>query len=124
MMRLGAKGERRMACRFSEVESIDTVLLLSRYVKWVWIDVFSKLPLTRALAEQMFEHDLHLCLVSPELQKQQEKVESYRNYLMEQGIVLDAICAKDYNHSIWQPYFAFCTRSFSLSQPRSERTSE
>lgn len=124
IMRLGAKGERRMACRFSEVESIETVLMLSPYLAWVWIDVFTKLPLTRELAECMVKHDLRLCLVSPELQRQQDKVEVYRDFLIKEKIIVDAICGKGYNLHLWKPYFEFCTRSNSLFQPRNEATSE
>lgn len=124
IMRLGAKGERRMACRFSEVESVETVLSLAHYVQWVWVDVFTKLPLTQTIAKQFSEVGLKICLVSSELQKQQEKLIPYRDQLIKEGIVLDAVCSKGYNLHLWKPYLEFCTRSFSLSQPRNDATSE
>jgi hypothetical protein len=124
IMRLGAKGEKRMACRFSEVESKETVLAMAKFVNWVWIDVFTKLPLTQTIAKEFQEHNLKLCLVSPELQKQQEKLEIYKKQLLRDNIVLDAICAKGYNLASWKNYLEFCKRSFSLSQPRKEATSE
>ncbi len=124
MMKLGVKGERRMACRFSEVESKETVMALAKYVQWVWVDVFTKLPLTQELANEFHQAGLKLCLVSPELQKQQEKVELYRDFLTDQHILFDAVCSKGYNQETWKPYLEFCKRSRSLSHPRKDITSE
>ena len=38
-------GEKRIAVRVSEYESIKTALALKDKVNWVWIDVFNKFPL-------------------------------------------------------------------------------
>ena len=39
--------EQNIALRFSEFEGIDTILNMSDKVKWVWVDCFSKLPITQ-----------------------------------------------------------------------------
>ena len=96
-----------MAVRFSEYESFETVAAVAPFVSWIWVDVFTQLPLTKEISEQAKRLGLRLCLVSPELQGQPEKREEYLSYCKENGIALDAICTK-------QSYIPF--RAFSLSQ--------
>ena len=43
-----------------------------------------------------------LCLVSPELQGQQEKISAYKEQLAKDNIVFDAICTKSYNIEKWK----------------------
>ena len=101
IIRLSRKGERRLAVRYSEYESLETVLLLADAVQWVWIDVFTSLPLTAETAATLRAAGLHLCLVSPELQGQPDKIVHYRDVLDGMGIRLDAVCAKVWNRTIW-----------------------
>ncbi len=103
IIRLSRKGEHRLAVRYSEYESLDTVLLLAKAVQWVWVDVFTRLPLTAETAAKLRAAGLHLCLVSPELQGQPDKIVHYRNDLREQGVELDAVCSKLWNRPIWCP---------------------
>jgi len=96
IIRLGRKGEPRLAVRFSEYESFETVAAVAPFVSWIWIDVFTKLPITPTLVEQARTLGLRICLVSPELQGQPEKREEYLAYCKDNGIVLDAICTKQH----------------------------
>ncbi len=95
MVRLGKSGERRLAVRFSEFESLKTVELMAPFVSWVWIDVFNNLPLNEYIATYMRETlHLRLCLVSPELQGQSTKINEYASQLQKMNIQLDAVCTK------------------------------
>lgn len=102
IVRLGRTGERRMAARFSEFESAETVLALARagYISWVWVDVFSTLPLTKKHIEMFHAAGLGICLVSPELQGQKDKLLLYKTALTHCGPV-DAVCTKVANGSTW-----------------------
>jgi len=42
-----------------------------------------------------------LCLVSPELQGQPQKIASYKQYIQKNNIVFDAICTKKCNIAEW-----------------------
>lgn len=86
----------RSAVRFSEFESIETVLSLSGKVDWVWVDCFNKLPLERSNFALLKEHSFKICLVSPELQglSAAEMIPRFREALRMDGIELDAICTK------------------------------
>lgn len=98
-------GEKNIAVRFSEYEDIKTVLNLKDKVKWVWVDCFSYLPLTTFVNTQLRHFKFKICLVSPELQGQDEKIEQYRDFLIENDIKVDMVCTKEYNIEKWENIF-------------------
>jgi hypothetical protein len=107
IQKLLKKGERRLAIRFSEWEPLELAEALRGHVDWVWVDVFSRFPLTKEIAWMLRSWGYKLCLVSPELQAQPEKLPVYQQYMKENEIHLDAVCSKQYNRSIWlqnQPF--------------------
>lgn len=99
------RGETRSAVRFSEYESIDTVMKLEGLVEWVWVDCFSFLPISKELYSHLKNCGFKLCLVSPELQGRPDDIPLYRDKLNEDGIVFDAICTKVYNIPKWREAF-------------------
>jgi len=87
-------GEKRVAVRFSEYESIESIRSLKGKVKWVWIDCFSKLPINDNSYEQLKNSGFKLCLVSPELQNRVEDLIKYKNIIIENKWDMDAVCTK------------------------------
>ncbi len=89
--------EKRCAVRVSEFESIDTAITLANKIDWVWVDCFTRFPLTTDQAEKLqTELKFKLCFVSPELQGRAE-IEHVKEFI--QGIKLlgikgDAVCTK------------------------------
>jgi hypothetical protein len=102
IVKMAKEGERRIAIRYSEYESIETVLAFRGMVNWVWIDCFTRLPITREIYKTLKQSDFKLCLVSPELQGRVEDLEKYKSKLDEDGIILDAICTKAANIDKWR----------------------
>ena len=99
---LSKNGEENMALRFSEFEGIDTILKMAGKVKWIWVECFSKLPITKENYKLLKDNGFKFCLVSPELQGQNEKLDEYKQYLEDENIVFDAICTKIYNIEKWK----------------------
>jgi bifunctional N-acetylglucosamine-1-phosphate-uridyltransferase/glucosamine-1-phosphate-acetyltransferase GlmU-like protein len=99
---LSAKGEKNIAIRYSEYESVESVLAMSGRVKWVWVDCFTKLPLTYDIFRTLKKRGFNICIVSPELQGQPEKLDQYRQFLYENNIQPDMLCTKSANISKWQ----------------------
>ena len=99
--KLSGEGEKNIAIRFSEYEGLDTVLAMKDRVKWVWIDCFSKNPLTKEIYHILKEAGFKLCFVSPDLQQQENKIVEYRDYFVRNNIELDMICTKVYNIDKW-----------------------
>ena len=92
-----------IAFRFSEYEPIEQFLMISLMVKYLWVDCFTKFPLNNEIYKKIKDNSQHIkiCLVSPELQKQCEKICEYRTYIIENGIIPDMICCKIYNIINW-----------------------
>lgn len=104
-----------IACRFSEYEPINQFLEIRDKVKYLWVDCFTKFPLTPEIyksvksneksneksSKELDKYDIKICLVSPELQKQSQKIHEYREYIIENGIIPDMICCKIYNIINW-----------------------
>jgi hypothetical protein len=98
---LSSKGERNIALRFSEFEGIDTISLMSKKIEWIWVDCFTKLPISFKNYKTLKDLNYKLCLVSPELQNQDLKLELYKDYLQKENIIFDAICTKLHNIIRW-----------------------
>ena len=105
IVKLSNAGEKRIAVRYSEYESLETVFALQGKVSWVWIDCFTWFPLTKE--EEQFLHvaGFNLCIVSPELQGQPEKIQTYKNMLATDNILVDAICTKYERFQEWVSLF-------------------
>ena len=88
------QGEKNIALRVSEIEGMDTARNLAGKVDWIWVDCFSKIPISRKEADELKSLGYKLCLVSPELQGRPEDIESYKKQITRDGIVFDAICTK------------------------------
>lgn len=89
-------GEPRCAVRVSEFESIETALSLQGKVSWVWVDCFTKFPLSKKQVDQLKEAGFKLCLVSGELQGRDPKqdIPLMNTFLKENQIKIDAVCTK------------------------------
>ena len=96
LIKTARAGESRCAIRISEFESIETSLSLAGMVDWVWVDCFTKFPLTTTDADRLSEAGFKLCLVSPELQGRMapEEITAMRALLADLGITAAAVCTK------------------------------
>lgn len=96
LVRTAAAGERRCAVRVSEYEACDTALAVAPLIDWVWVDCFTRFPLSATEAGALKSAGLRLCLVSPELHGRPPEtgIPEMRRYLAEMAISFDAVCTK------------------------------
>lgn len=99
---LSDQGERNIALRFSELEGLDTIRNMAGKALWIWVDCFTRLPITQESYLELKELGYRLCMVSPELEGQPEKLLEYKKFLTDNQIVMDAVCTKHYNIPLWQ----------------------
>lgn len=83
------KGERAIAVRYSEDESIETVLNYKGRVDWVWIDTISRLPLNPEIVKQL--NGFKTCLVCPERWGRPEDITKYKREMTRIGFKPDAV---------------------------------
>ena len=87
--------ENNLAVRFSEHEPMEYALSFANKVGWVWVDCFTKMPLTADIYQKLKDHHFKICLVSPELQKHDvAKIGEYKKQLSIHNLFIDAICTK------------------------------
>lgn len=96
LIRTSRTGETRCAARVSEFEAIDTALSLKGQIDWIWVDCFTRFPLTREDYTALRGAGFKLCLVSPELQGRAAETEiaAMAKCLADQDMVMDAVCTK------------------------------
>lgn len=90
-----------IACRFSEYENINNFIDNKNMFSTIWIDCFTKFALNKENYELIKNENKKICIVSPELQKQSEKIIQYKNFIIENNIIPDMICCKVYNIINW-----------------------
>ena len=67
-------GMSKTAIRISEFENIKNANNLIGLADWIWIDCFTKFPLTGSEMKALKKH-FNICIVSPELQGRNDKSE-------------------------------------------------
>ena len=101
VVKLISQGEDRIALRFSEFESIETIYSIADKIKWVWVDCFKNFPITKDIETKIHSLGLKICIVSPELQGRPEDIDNYNLFIKENNIIIDAVCSKIYNLIKW-----------------------
>ena len=102
LVKTANSGESRCAIRVSEFEPSEAAISLAGKIDWVWVDCFSKFPLTNIEYKRLKNAGYKLCVVSPELQGRDPRTEiaCLIELLAEREIVADAICSKRID--IWE----------------------
>jgi hypothetical protein len=90
-----------IACRFSEFEPIENYRCIKHMINWTWIDCFTYQPLTQDIYSEIHKDGTKICIVSPELQGQPQKIQNYRYYFIENDMLPHAICCKLSNIIHW-----------------------
>jgi len=94
--------ENNIACRLSEFEPIELFKKMEKMVKWILVDCYSRMDILTPENYNMIKKlNKRICLISPELQKQEERIIEYRDYIISNNIIPDAICCKIYNIINW-----------------------
>ena len=101
---LSNMGEKKIALRFSEFEKMDTIEAMAGKVDWLWVDCFTKIPLSRCDLEKIKSMGYKTCFVSPELQGRPEDVDKYIEHFLHECMNFDAICAKSFMMNKWKGY--------------------
>ena len=94
----------RAAVRVSEFESVETALTLAGKIDWVWVDCFTRFPLSAEESVRLKQAGFKLCLVSPELQGQdaEKEIPKMIQLLEELKIMPEAVCTK--RPDLWEKW--------------------
>ncbi len=90
---------KNIAIRFSEFESIDTVVKFKGLINWIWIDTFTKLPLNQYAINVL--KNFKTCLVCPERWKRPGDISFYKNQLKNMKFSVNAVMTSKYSAKLW-----------------------
>ena len=94
------KGEKKIAVRFSETESIETVKKYQGSLDWVWIDTYSMLPIN---AENIpILNNFKKCLVCPERWGRTEDIKFYKEQMEHLNFHIDAVMTSLECYKLWE----------------------
>ena len=99
LYRASRQGERNIAIRFSEDESIETVKKYVDMVDWVWIDTNTRLPITSENKDILDQ--FKKCLVCPERWGRANEIEIYKNKLELLQISIDSVMTSKCHINTW-----------------------
>lgn len=93
------KNFKNIAIRFSEVESINTVMKFKGLVNWVWIDTFTKLPLNQNAINVL--KSFKTCLVCPGRWNRPGDISFYKNQLKNMKFSVNAVMTSKHSAKLW-----------------------
>ena len=93
-------GEKAIALRFSEDESLDTVINYVDKVNWVWIDTNTILPLDEINLPIL--NRFKKCLVCPERWGRSFDIEKYKEIMIDLNFNVDAVMTGYKYAKIWK----------------------
>ena len=96
------EGERNLAIRFSEFESIETLKNFSDIVDYVWIDTFLKLPIENKNIPVL--NKFKKCLVCPERWGRPEDIKHYQKQLKSYNFKINSVMTSKKYSSLWKNF--------------------
>jgi len=94
ILKLSEEGEKNIAVRFSEYEPIENALALKGKVKWIWIDTFTKLPLTPQSYRKIKKFELKIFVVGPDRWNRFNDIEKVKGYFAKNRMNIDAVMSE------------------------------
>ena len=100
LYRASRQGERSIAIRFSEDESIELAKKYTEKIDWVWIDTNTQLPLDKSSAPilNMFKK----CMVCPERWGRPSDIVNYKKLMYSLDFKIDAVMTCDKYIESWK----------------------
>jgi hypothetical protein len=92
----------RCSVRYSEFEEIKKKNYIFKYIKWLWVDHFTKFPLDKKFYKFLKRNKIKICLVSPELVNKKfiNKISKFKQLIYKNNFIIDAVCTK--KPSFWE----------------------
>ena len=99
LFKASIRGEKNMAIRFSEHESIETVKHYVNKVDWIWIDTFTNLPISSDNCNTLSK--FNNCLVCPERWGRPNDIGKYIQIINSMKLSIDAVMTSKQFAGIW-----------------------
>ncbi len=93
---------KNIALRVSEIEPVDMALHNSGRFNWVWIDIFSKIPINKQDYVKLKKAGYNICFLCPSSLNRPEDALKYKRLLAKKGIKIDAVMTEKEFAEEWE----------------------
>lgn len=97
---IAKKRKRKIAVRFSEFESIETVKNFKKRAEWIWIDTVTKLPIYKQNISIIKK--FKSCIVCPERWGRKKDIKKYKKKLDQLNFIPDAVMTSFSCIKLWE----------------------
>ena len=94
------KDFKKIAIRFSEYESIETLNNFKNKLDWVWIDTFSKFPINHKNIESL--NYFKKCIVCPERWGRKSDITKYKKFIKKNNYKIDSVMTSKKFVHLWE----------------------
>ena len=91
---------KKIAIRFSEFESINTLMIFKKKIDWVWIDTFSKFPINNNNIKLL--NSFKKCIVCPERWGRKKEILKYKNLILKNNYKIDFVMTSRKCAYLWE----------------------
>ena len=94
------KKKRKLAVRFSEYESIETVKNFINRTEWIWVDTVTKLPINKKNINIIKK--FKSCIVCPERWLRKKDIKNYKKRFIQLNFIPDAVMTSFSCIKLWE----------------------
>jgi hypothetical protein len=94
------KKKRKLAVRFSEYESIETVKNFINRTEWIWVDTVTKLPINKKNIPIIKK--FKSCIVCPERWLRKKDIKNYKKRFIQLNFIPDAVMTSFSCIKLWE----------------------
>jgi hypothetical protein len=94
------KDFKKIAIRFSEYESIETLNNFKNKLDWVWIDTFNKFPINHKNIESL--NYFKKCIVCPERWGRKSDIIKYKKFIKKNNYKIDSVMTSKKFVHLWE----------------------
>ena len=94
------KDFKKIAIRFSEYESIETLNNFKNKLDWVWIDTFNKFPINQKNIESL--NYFKKCIVCPERWGRKSDITKYKKFIKKNNYKIDSVMTSKKFVHLWE----------------------
>jgi len=93
---------KNIALRVSEIEPINMALKNSGRFNWIWLDIFSKIPINKKEYVKLKKAGYKICLPCPSSLNRPKDALKYKRLLAKKGIKIDAVMTEKEFAEEWE----------------------
>ena len=101
MIKFNKYNNKNFAIRVSDYESVKNIYKFKNTFKWIWLEIFKKVELSKKDLIFIKKNNIKICLVSPELHNNKNYLNIIK-FIKSNKIKLHSVCTKNKKIKFWE----------------------